>query len=116
TDAGVKIRRGRNGTEQFFGPGHGPNGPNDTSHDNHFHLAWEGRASPESLERAIEKQKQSKLNFASDSENLDKQIAEAKRKQVKTIEDQYEADLEVIAASKTEAYDRIEKQALQNKW
>lgn len=116
TDAGVKIRRGRNGTEQFFGPGHGPNGPNDTSHDNHFHLAWEGRASPESLQRATQKAEESKATYKGELDHLDAQIAEAKRKQIKTIEDQYEADVNAIAANRQTEYDRIAREALQNKW
>ena len=54
-DAGVKIRRNKNGTKQFFGRGRGPKGVGDTSHDNHNHVAWEGKATPETLQGMQEK-------------------------------------------------------------
>jgi hypothetical protein len=55
-DAGVDIRRNSGGKLQFFGPGHGPKGPGDRSHDDHFHVAWQGKASPESAQRIAERQ------------------------------------------------------------
>ncbi|MBB3940691.1 hypothetical protein GGR39_002348 [Novosphingobium fluoreni] len=48
-DAGVDIRRGRGGKEQMFGPGRSASKPGD--HDDHFHFAWQGSASPEAAER-----------------------------------------------------------------
>lgn len=50
--AGVDIRRNASGREQFFGPGRSASKPGD--HDDHFHLAWQGRASPEGARRAAE--------------------------------------------------------------
>ena len=43
-DAGVNIRRNASGVEQFFGPG-------DKGHNDHFHVAWTGSASPEEAAR-----------------------------------------------------------------
>lgn len=48
-DAGVTIRRNKNGTQQLFGPGRSASKPGD--HDDHFHLAWSGSASPEEAQR-----------------------------------------------------------------
>ncbi|WP_454887848.1 hypothetical protein [Sphingomonas oryzagri] len=48
-EAGVTIRRNANGTKQFFGPGRSANAPGD--HDDHFHVAWTGGASPEEADR-----------------------------------------------------------------
>lgn len=50
--AGVKIRRNAHGTKQFFGPGRSANKPGD--HDDHFHLGFEGRPTPESAQRSAE--------------------------------------------------------------
>jgi TP901 family phage tail tape measure protein len=54
TRRGVHIRRNKNGTLQLFGPGHGPKGPGDHSHDNHWHVGFTGSASPEGFERRSE--------------------------------------------------------------
>lgn len=45
--AGVKIRRNRGGTKQFFGKDRGPHGASDKSHVGHDHVAWEGQVSAE---------------------------------------------------------------------
>lgn len=50
--AGVTIRRNAKGTKQIFGPGRSANKPGD--HDNHFHFAWSGSASPEEAQRKAE--------------------------------------------------------------
>lgn len=47
--AGVDIRRNAHGVEQFFGPGRSADKPGD--HNDHFHFAWQGKASPESAKR-----------------------------------------------------------------
>lgn len=49
-DAGVNVRRNASGVEQFFGPG-------DKGHNNHFHVAWQGKASPEGAAKALERQR-----------------------------------------------------------
>ena len=54
-DAGVRIRYGSGGTQQFFGPGHGPRGPSDHSHDNHFHVAWEGSPNPQNADQLAQR-------------------------------------------------------------
>ncbi|MGB3318609.1 MAG: hypothetical protein WBA75_06165 [Sphingopyxis granuli] len=51
-EAGVTIRRNAKGTKQIFGPGRSANKPGD--HDNHFHFAWSGSASPEEAQRKAE--------------------------------------------------------------
>ena len=71
-DAGVKIRRNAKGTKQFFGPGKEPPGSKGKAHNSHGHVAWEGKADPEALERKIE-------NFAKGTaqrglKNADKQL------------------------------------------
>ncbi|WP_375290917.1 hypothetical protein [Qipengyuania sp.] len=51
--AGVQIRRGSSGREQFFGPGNGARTKND--HNDHYHLAFEGTPSPEDARKVEEK-------------------------------------------------------------
>lgn len=86
--AGVDIRRGRGGKEQMFGPGRSASKPGD--HDDHFHFAWQGSASPEAAERrraaAAEKAERDRdqaarraAALAGMSADLDAAILEAKR-------------------------------------
>ncbi|MGB3793445.1 MAG: hypothetical protein WA978_11985 [Sphingopyxis granuli] len=51
--AGVTIRRNAKGTKQIFGPGRSANKSGD--HDDHFHFAWSGSASPEEAQRRAER-------------------------------------------------------------
>lgn len=67
-DAGVDIRRNANGVQQFFGPG-------DKGHSDHFHIAWEGKPSPESADR-IAQQRAEKAQR--DREALDSAILASK--------------------------------------
>jgi len=75
-DAGVDIRRNGQGVEQFFGPG-------DKDHDNHFHVAWQGSASPEAASRRAERDREEAVRraaqFASMSADLDRAVLDAKR-------------------------------------
>lgn len=48
-EAGVTIRRNARGTQQMFGPGRAASKRGD--HDDHFHMAWSGSASPEEAQR-----------------------------------------------------------------
>jgi hypothetical protein len=57
-EAGVTIRRNERGTQQFFGPGRSASKPGD--HDDHYHLAWSGSASPEEAQRRREQAEQRK--------------------------------------------------------
>ena len=57
--AGVDIRRNAKGTQQLFGPGRHATKPGD--HDDHFHLAWDGKAPDaykmrEQAEKALQEQ------------------------------------------------------------
>ncbi len=68
-DAGVTIRRNANGTKQIFGPGRSAVKPGD--HDDHFHVAWTGGASPEEAERRAAQAKAKRL---ADQEKEDRRV------------------------------------------
>lgn len=76
-EAGVDIRRNRNGTEQFFGPGRGADRPGD--HDDHNHLAWQGSPDPE---RSMAAQQRAAEEAARAAEQLARQIADATEKSI----------------------------------
>lgn len=90
-DAGVKFSYGTHGVKQFFGPG-------DAGHSNHFHIGFKGAPTPESAERAAEeavRKRQAEQDratrrakeYADLTDNLDKQILDAKKSQSTDIED-----------------------------
>lgn len=120
-DAGVTIRRNAKGTEQFFGPGRSASKPGD--HDDHFHLAWTGSASPEEAarrqaaaqekaQRLAEQQVRQAKEFVDMQAGLDgdllaakranvtdaEQIAQFARDQVTVERDKLIADIEAKAA------------------
>ena len=110
--AGVHIRRNANGTEQFFGPGRGPTGPNDHSHDNHFHVAWSGRASPESADKRLLAAQRAGVRAEDTADNQDRefesQLAQANSRITRarlgladTTENRLKVDLDELAFAKT---------------
>lgn len=121
TDAGVDIRRNAQGVQQLFGPG-------DKGHNDHFHFAWQGSASPESAQRkaqqAADEAARNQQAFNNEAAQLNQQllaakaqgltsadaIAESQRAQV-----QAEADREaqsIAAAVKSHKYTEAQGQLL----
>ena len=126
-DAGVHISYGTHGKLQLFGPGHGPGGPNDHSHDNHYHVGFTGSPNPESAARVAEarqrkaeeaqrKADESKAAYTMEGDTLDSQLSQAKKKHLDTIDQQYHADLDALDDAKKEANDRIDKEAKLHGW
>jgi hypothetical protein len=92
--AGVEIRRNARGTEQFFGPGRGAKSPND--HSDHFHVAWSGRASPETAKRAADTEERRHQAYSNELAALMADDLAAQRALTETAEEQAKLRLDEV--------------------
>jgi hypothetical protein len=115
-DAGVSIRRNARGTQQIFGPGRSANSPGD--HDNHFHFAWSGSASPEEAQkraaqaaeraaRAAEQEERRKERYNRDLAGLQDQAADLQARLADTAEERLQLERQALEISVTEQTRRI---------
>ncbi|WP_034157928.1 hypothetical protein [Sphingomonas sp. ERG5] len=116
-DAGVTIRRNASGTKQIFGPGRSADKPGD--HNDHFHVAWEGGASPEEAERrkaqaaeraarAKEKEDQRVERYSRDLAGLQQAAADIQKRMGDTAEERYRLELQGLEIATAEHKRRIE--------
>lgn len=110
--AGVKLRRNAKGTLQFFGPGHGPNGPNDHSHDTHYHAAFVGSPSPENADRLRQQQAE---KDARDHEALDQALLAAKTERARLARESVGDAVTMAAANKTLIDAELERKLASNR-
>lgn len=89
--AGVDIRRNAKGTEQFFGPGRPAARAGD--HDDHFHVAWQGRTSPEkaadTIERAMLEEERRRQAYESALASLQSDELDARKSLITNSDDLY---------------------------
>jgi hypothetical protein len=111
--AGVEIRRNASGREQFFGPGRGASSPND--HADHFHVAWSGRASPETAQRAADAEERRRQSFENELASLLSDEIAAKRALTETAEDQAKLRLEDIETERKAYNDNLDSLVAQRK-
>ncbi|MFZ5749104.1 MAG: hypothetical protein ACOY45_15775 [Pseudomonadota bacterium] len=115
--AGVTIRRNDRGTKQIFGPGRSANKLGD--HDDHFHVAWTGSASPEEAakrakdaaekearEREKEAQRVERFNRALAS--VEEGTAQLRQQLATTIEEQYQLESDTLEKNIAEERRRVE--------
>lgn len=111
--AGVEIRRNARGTEQFFGPGRGASSPND--HSDHFHVAWSGRASPETAQRAADAEERRRQSFENELASLLSNEIAAKRALTETAEEQAKLRLDDVEAERKAYNDNLDSLVAQRK-
>lgn len=119
-EAGVTIRRNANGTQQLFGPGRSASKPGD--HDNHFHVAWSGGASPEDAQRRAERAAAAKARaeekearrverYNRDLAGLQDAAADLQAKLTDTAEERYQLERQALDVTIAEQKRRIEANA-----
>lgn len=115
-DAGVEIRRNAKGTKQFFGPGRSAATPGD--HDDHFHVAWKGSASPEEAQRRREqaedkrkreeeKEAQRVERYTRDLAGLDAAALELRTRMADTAEERFQLESQGLEIAIAEQKRRI---------
>jgi hypothetical protein len=116
-DVGVTIRRNASGTKQIFGPGRPASKPGD--HDDHFHVAWTGGASPEEAERrkaqvaaraaaAQEKEAHRAERYSRDLAGLLDAAADIQTRLADTAEERYQLESKGLEIAIGEQKRRIE--------
>ena len=104
-EAGVTIRRNARGTKQLFGPGRSAKKPGD--HNDHFHVAWTGGASPEEAARrsaqAAEKEARAREQearrverYTRDLAGLENAAADLRMRMAETAEEQYQLERQAL--------------------
>ncbi|WEK00592.1 MAG: hypothetical protein P0Y59_02555 [Candidatus Sphingomonas phytovorans] len=115
-EAGVTIRRNASGTKQIFGPGRSAGKPGD--HDDHFHFAWTGGASPEEAERrkaqadakklaAQEKEDRRVERYSRDLAGLQQAAADIQKRMADTAEERAKLELQGLEIATGEQARRI---------
>jgi len=118
--AGVTIRRNAKGTKQIFGPGRSASKPGD--HDDHFHFAWSGSASPEEAQRKAEQAAEQKRReeerearrverYNRDLAGLQDAALDLQAKLADTADERYRLEREGLEISIAEQKRRIEASA-----
>jgi hypothetical protein len=116
-DAGVTIRRNARGTQQIFGPGRSASKAGD--HNDHFHFAWSGSASPEEAQkraaqaaeraaRAAEQEGRRKERYNRDLAGLQDQAADLQARLGQTAEERYQLEKQGLEIATGEQRRRIE--------
>ncbi|WP_432769813.1 MAG: hypothetical protein HEQ22_03435 [Sphingopyxis sp.] len=116
-EAGVTIRRNARGTKQFFGPGRSASKPGD--HDDHFHAAWSGSASPEEAQRraaqaaeraarAAEQEERRKERYSRDLAGLQDAALDLEAQLGQTAEERYQLERQGLEISIAEQRRRID--------
>jgi hypothetical protein len=119
-DAGVTIRRNAKGTKQLFGPGRSAATPGD--HDDHFHVAWSGGASPEEAARrkqqaderearAKEQEAQRVERYTRDLAGLQDAALDIEARLADTAEERFQLESRGLAIAIAEQARRIEANA-----
>lgn len=115
-DAGVTIRRNAGGTKQIFGPGRSASKPGD--HDDHFHIAWQGGASPEEADRrskaaaervAREREKEAARveRYNRNLASLENAAADLQDRMADTAEERYQLEVRSLDIATAEQARRI---------
>jgi len=115
-DAGVTIRRNAGGTKQIFGPGRSASKPGD--HDDHFHIAWQGGASPEEADRrskaaaervAREREKEAARveRYNRNLASLENAAADLQDRMADTAEERYQLEVRGLEIANAEQARRI---------
>ncbi|PAL20227.1 hypothetical protein [Sphingopyxis sp. GW247-27LB] len=116
-DAGVSIRRNAKGTQQLFGPGRSASSQGD--HDDHFHFAWSGSASPEEAQRraaqaaeraarAAEQEERRKERYSRDLAGLQDAQADLQAQLGQTAEERYQLERQGLEIATAEHKRRID--------
>ena len=116
-DAGVTIRRNERGTQQLFGPGRSASKRGD--HDDHFHFAWSGSASPEEAQRraaqaaeraarAAEQEERRKERYSRDLAGLQDAAIDLQAQLGQTAEERYQLEKQGLEIAIGEQRRRIE--------
>lgn len=119
-EAGVTIRRNASGTQQLFGPGRSASKPGD--HDDHFHVAWSGGASPEEAQRRAERAAAAKAReeekearrverYNRDLAGLQDAAADLQAKLTDTAEERYQLERQALDVTLAEQKRRIQANA-----